>query len=301
MARPLRLGTRGSRLALAQTELVRQRLAAVGCGCELVIIKAEADQRPDAPLVAISGEGIFVKELEAALTAGRIDAAVHSLKDLPTTLGRGLTLGAVLPREDPRDALVARDVKTFEALPQRARVATSSPRRRSQLLHRRPDVQFVEIRGNVDTRLRKLREEGLDALIVAYCGLKRLGLADQVTQVLPTELMLPEPGQGALAVEIRADDAATRKLVSPLNDSATQACIEAERSLLLALGGGCRVPIAALGTITDNKLSLEGGVWSADGQHLVRMKISGSVNQPKELGQHLASQLRQAGADRLLK
>jgi len=262
--RPLVIGTRGSSLALCQAQIVQAKLEErfPDQAFRLQTIKAEADARPDVPLIAMSGEGVFVKELETALLEGRIDLAVHSLKDLPLAIPSGLRLAAILERDEPRDALVSSSGAVFDRLPPGARVGTSSLRRRSQLLSRRHDVQLLDIRGNVDTRLRKLDEGRYDAIVIAACGLIRLGLEERITEYLDFSVMLPEPGQGALAVEARTEDRQTLERLSVLDDPPTRASVEAERAFLQALGGGCRVPIAAYAALRGGTLELE----SAEGK-----------------------------------
>lgn len=301
--RSLVIGTRGSSLAMCQAQIVQTRLEErwPGRAFRLEPITAQADKHPELPLTAMSGEGVFVKELEAALTGGRIDLAVHSLKDLPLELPRGLYLAAVLEREEPRDALVSRSGEPLVRLPKGARVGTSSLRRQSQLRRRRPDVELADIRGNVDTRLRKLDEGRYDAIVVAACGLIRLGLEERITELLDFSDMLPEPGQGALAVETRADDRETLEAVEALEDPMSRACVEAERAFLRALGGGCRVPIAAYASAKGGMLELEGAVIAPDGRAERRGKLTGAITEPVALGERLAAQLASQGAAALLK
>ena len=300
--RPVVIGTRGSSLAMCQAHIVQARLEErfPDRVFTLRTIKAQADKKPELPLIAMEGEGIFVKELEAALLDGRIDLAVHSLKDLPLDLPPALCLAAVLEREEPRDAVVSRSGKPLERLPDGSRIGTSSLRRRSQLLHRRPNLQVLEMRGNVDTRLRKLNEGQYDAIVVAACGLIRLGLETRITEYLNLADMIPEPGQGALAIETRADDAAIRKLTGALEHPETRACIDAERAFLRALGGGCRVPIAAYASFDEGEVKLEGTVVAVDGSAQVRGMLAGSMTEPVALGQRLAAQLISQGAQELL-
>lgn len=263
-------------------------------------IKAQADRNPELSLTAMGGEGVFVKELEAALSEGRIDCAVHSMKDLPLDIPPTLRIAAVLEREEPRDALVSRSGHTFDQLPAGSRIGTSSLRRQSQLLHRRRDLQMLEIRGNVDTRLRKLDEGRYDAIVVAACGLIRLGLEERITERLELSHMLPEPGQGALAIEARADDDDTLKMVRALEDPVSRSCVDAERSFLRALGGGCRVPIAAYASCHDGTLTLDGAVIAPDGHEALRGTLDGPMTEPAALGDRLARQLESQGARRLL-
>jgi len=296
------IGTRASSLAMCQARIVQTTLEErfPGRSFKLQTIKAHADKNPELSLTVMSGEGVFVKELETALHERRIDLAVHSMKDLPLDIPPDLTIAAVLEREEPRDALVSRGGQTYDQLPTRSRVGTSSLRRRSQLLHRRSDVQMLEIRGNVDTRLRKLDEGQYDAIVLAACGLIRLGLEERVTEYLDFSQMLPEPGQGALAVETRAEDAEVREMVRSLDHAMSRSCVEAERAFLRALGGGCRVPIAAYASHHQETLELEGAVIAADGHAQVRGGLTGPMNEPTLLGERLAQQLVAQGAKELL-
>ena len=297
------LGARGSALSLCQARIVQTRLAARFPERTFIVkpIASTGDCHSEASFAALGeGEGIFVKELQAALRSGEIDLAIHSLKDLPVAEPDGLRIAAVLARDDARDALISHDGRSLSDLPAGSRVGTSSPRRRSQLLRLRKDLQLLEIRGNVDTRLRKLQEGGYDAIVLAACGLTRLGLSDRITEHLGPDRMLPEPGQGALCVEARDHDADAATLGDALNDAATRACVEAERSLLAALGGGCRVPIAAHGTIRDGQLSLDAAVTALDGSTQVRDQERGSLEDPAALGQLLANRLISRGALDLL-
>ena len=247
-----------------------------------------------------TGEGIFVKELETALLDGRIDLAVHSLKDLPLAIPKGLVIAAVCEREDASDALVAHGGRLFDALPAGARVGTSSIRRMSQLLHRRRDLVYCGIRGNVDTRLRKLDEGQYDAIVLAACGLIRLGLEEHISEYFPMAQMLPEPGQGALAIEARQDDRELLEWLRQLDHAETRACIEAERAFLGALGGGCRVPIAAFAQLQRGALVLDGAVIAPDGRRLLREQASGDFTAPVALGESLAHRLIALGARELL-
>lgn len=296
------IGARGSALSLRQTEMVRAQLQArfPDVSFEVRAISAKADEHPDVPLAALGGEGVFVKELEARLIRGEIDLAVHSLKDLPLELPQGLAIAAVTKREDPRDALVSRAGCGFEGLPSGARVGTSSLRRRSQLLFLRRDLEFAEIRGNVDTRLRKLAQGRYDAIVLAACGLIRLGLEERISECLPVEQLLPEPGQGALALEARQDDAELSAMLTALDDEPARLCVQAERAFLGGLGGGCRVPIAAYGEMLGSQIRLTGAVIAPDGSRRLRESMTGSADAPEDLGRQLAQQLRDQGADRLL-
>jgi len=295
--RTIRIATRGSRLARWQADLVERLLREryPGNAIEQVIIRTTGDQDQRAPLGSFGGVGVFTREIETALLAGAADLAVHSLKDLPSAQPTGLVIGAVLPREDPRDALVARTARSFAALPHGARVATSSVRRRAQLLHARPDLAVVGIRGNVPTRVRKLAEENLDGVILARAGLVRLGLADVIAEVLSPELMLPAPGQGAIAVEIRDGDEEIAAMVRSFHDEVTGRCVAAERAVMRAFGGGCHVPLGALATAADGVLRIDAVVASPDGAVLVRRSAVGPPDRAESLGERLARELVDAG------
>ncbi len=299
---PLRIGTRGSKLALWQANHIADRLRPLTAGrpVELVEILTSGDRIQDVSLTVLGGQGIFTKEIQRALLDGRVDVAVHSLKDLPTVAFDGLCLAAVPERGPIRDAFVSARHATFDALPTGATVASSSLRRRSQLLHRRPDLRLEEIRGNVDTRLRKLIEQGLDAIILAEAGLVRLGLAEHVRERLDPAWMVPAIGQGALGLECRSDDAVTRELLGGLDDPATHAAVLAERALLRHLGGGCQVPIGGHATLTDGTLTLRGVVLAPDGTERIAADITGSPTDAETLGRTLAEQMLQRGARRLL-
>jgi hydroxymethylbilane synthase len=300
-ASPLRLGTRGSQLALTQTNLVAAALRAAhpGLAVEIVTIRTTGDQRPESLLV-IGGQGAFTHELEQALLDGRVDIAVHSLKDLPSTLAPGLTLAATPPREDVRDTLISRTGAPLAELPPGSRIGTGSRRRAAQLLRHRPDLLIADIRGNVDTRLRKLDEGQYDAILLAAAGLHRLGLQGRRLEYLPTDLLLPAPGQAALGLECRAADETTRALLAPLNDAATFAAITAERALLRAFGTGCRLPIAALGTVQQGRLHLRARILDAAGTVMLEQSGEAPPAEAESLGAHLASLLWQQGAASLL-
>ncbi len=292
--RPLRIGTRGSALARAQADQVIRRLRASDptLPLETVIIRTSGDRGQR------EVRGAFVKELQHALLQGEIDIAVHSLKDLPTDPAPGLRLAAVLEREDPRDALIARNGWTWWALPPGARVGTGSPRRTAQLRAMRPDLTYLPLVGNVDTRLRRLEEGGYDAVVLAMAGLIRLGRAAEVTEIFPLERVLPAPGQGAIAVEVRADDGWAQAIVAPLNHLPTWWAVTAERAFLQALGGGCRVPIAAYGAVQGERLVLEGLVIAPDGAWAVRERIEGPPAEAEALGEALAERVKAKGAMR---
>ena len=301
------IGSRGSKLALWQAEWVQARLRELrpAADVRVEIFKTSGDRLQDVPLAVIGGKGVFTKELEEALLDGRIDIAVHSLKDLPTTLPAGLAITAITEREDPRDALVLpagaqSDEASLQSLPRGATVGTSSLRRQAQLKHLRPDVQLRDLRGNVDTRLRKLDEGQYDAVILASAGLRRLGFAARISASVPVNVMLPAVGQGALGIETRADDAETNALVAMLDDAPTRAACTAERALLRALGGGCQVPIAAHATVSDGRLRLAALVAALDGTQLIRAALEDDVTRAETAGAALAANLRAQGADRLL-
>ena len=300
--RTFRIGTRGSSLAMCQARIVQTLLEErfPGLAFTLHTLSATADRNPELPLTAMSGEGVFVKELESALADQRIDLAVHSLKDLPLDLPESLRIAAVLERDEPRDAVVSRSGQGLDGLPRGSRIGTSSLRRRSQLLRHRSDIEMADIRGNVDTRLRKLDDGRYDAIVVAACGLIRLGLDGRIAECLDFSIMLPEPGQGALAIEARADDADVNDLLRALDDAPTRASVEAERAFLRALGGGCHVPIAAYAAHVGEMLELEGAVVASDGHAQVRGQLSGPVSEPHALGDRLANQLISQGAKELL-
>jgi hydroxymethylbilane synthase len=267
---------------------------------ELVEIQTAGDQVRDVPLPQIGGEGVFTKEIQRALLEDRVDVAVHSLKDLPTVAVAGLFLAAVPTRGPVGDSLVSRRYKSFAALPPGAVVATSSLRRRAQLLHRRPDLCLRSIRGNVETRLLKLTGEGLDALVLAEAGLERLGLGDEVVEVLDLVWMLPAVGQGALGLECRTDDRATIELLERINDACAQQAVLAEREFLRFLGGGCQVPIGALAQCSGQALTLRGAVLDVDGRQRVEGTVVGAVQEAEALGRQLAQQLLAQGAKGLL-
>jgi len=305
------IGSRGSKLALWQSEWVRARLLELRPGAEIRIevIKTSGDVMLNVPLATIGGKGVFTKELEEALLAGEIDLAVHSLKDLPTTLPDTLAITAITEREDARDALVLREGVTdknslLHLLPHSAIVGTSSLRRQAQLKHLRPDVVIKDLRGNIDTRLRKLDEEGYDAIILASAGLRRLGFFEHLINATIAPIshaeMLPAVGQGALGIETRAGDARTHALVSVLDHAPTRAACTAERSLLHALGGGCQVPIAAHAVVNGNALRLEALVAALSGEQVIRDTIEGESDHAARAGETLAARLRARGAETLL-
>ncbi|MCL6517740.1 hydroxymethylbilane synthase [Alicyclobacillus sp.] len=296
----IRVASRQSALALRQTHWVMDRLAAAhpGLSLEVVRVVTRGDRILDVPLADIGGKGLFVSEVEACLLGGRADIAVHSLKDVPTLLSEGMVLGAVPVREDPRDALISRSGLRFSELPPGARVGTSSLRRVAQLKAVRPDLTFVPLRGNIDTRLRKLETEGLDAIVLAAAGLHRMGWADRITEYLEVDVCLPAMGQGLLGIECRAADARVRSLLQPLSDPHATLAARAERALLALLDGGCQVPMAGHARVVDEGVHLTGLVASPDGREVIRAEASGA--DPETVARSVADALRRQGADRLL-
>ncbi len=304
MAR-LRIGSRGSQLALWQANHISALLRARGHEVEVEIIHTTGDKITDVALAMVGtkgglGKGIFTKEIEEALAAGRVDLAVHSLKDLPTELAPGFEIAAITERQDPRDAFCSRKYATVEDLPQGARVGTSSLRRQAQLKAIRPDLDIHPLRGNVDTRLRKLEQGEYDAIILAAAGLKRLGKMQLVKQVIPAEIMCPAAGQGALAIEIRKGDAATRQHLEFLNDPVARAATTCERALLNSLGGGCQVPIGALAEVRNGMLHIDAIVADPDGSKLLRESRDGDLNDPEALGNAVGRTLLGCGGDEIL-
>lgn len=302
MISPLRIGTRGSPLALWQADYVAERLRPLAAPrpVETVKIETSGDLIHDLPLSQIGGDGVFTKEIQRALLMDVVDVAVHSLKDLPTTHVEGLTLGAVPPRGPTGDVFVSRRHACFDDLPHGASVATGSLRRRAQALHRRPDLKLIAIRGNIETRLRKLDDQGLDAIVLARAGLERLGLAAHITEILDAFWMLPAVGQGALGLECRTDDEAVLAMLGPLNDGPTRSAVLAERALLRGLGGGCLVPIGAQGFVVGDKLLLRAAVLAPDGSRRVLDADEGLARDAEEVGRRLAERMLRQGARELL-
>jgi hydroxymethylbilane synthase len=296
------IGTRGSDLALWQAEFVRRSLEPEfpDVEFEIKIIRTTGDEVLDVSLAKIGDKGLFTRQIEAELLAGEIDLAVHSLKDLQTEQPDGLTIGAICTREKPNDVLISRDGKTLDELPQGAQVATGSLRRRSQLLAYRPDLEISDIRGNVPTRFRKFDEAEIDGMILAYAGVERLGLGERISQMIPTEILIPAVGQGSVAVEIRDGDGDVAAIVSRLEDVTTRVCVTAERAFLRRLEGGCQVPIGGYATIENDILTFTGVVGSLDGKRMYRESLSGSANDPESLGLTLAESLLAKGADSVL-
>jgi hydroxymethylbilane synthase len=296
------LGTRGSKLAVHQTEWVQARLQELAPHVTVTLrrIQTSGDKILDVPLAKIGGKGLFVKEIEEALLSGEIDLAVHSMKDVPTALPPGLDLLCIPCREDPRDALISRDRRRFADLPQGAKVGTSSLRRQAQLLQARPDLSILMLRGNLDTRLKKLRDGQFDAIVLAAAGLRRLGWEHEITEYLAPEISLPAIGQGALGIEGRRDDQFVRSLLSGLEHVPTRTMVRAERALLHRLQGGCQVPIAAHATLAGSDVTLEGLVASVDGKEIIRDRVHGTVTDPESIGIQLAERLLAGGGDRIL-
>lgn len=299
----LKIATRQSPLALWQAEHIRARLEAMHADLkvELVTFVTQGDKILDTPLAKIGGKGLFVKELEEALLDGRADLAVHSMKDVPMALPEGLTLAVICEREDPLDAFVSNTYNSFAELPHGAKVGTSSLRRKCQILKQRPDLEIIDLRGNVGTRLSKLDVGLYDAIILASAGLKRLGLADRIRHTLQLEISLPAVGQGALGLECRAADQAVLDLILPLLHDETDICVRAERAFNAYLEGGCQVPIAGYASLNQGQLHIEGRVGSVDGATLLKVELKGTPEQAEQLGETLAQKLLEQGAGDLLK
>jgi hydroxymethylbilane synthase len=298
----LRIGTRGSPLALAQAELVRARLAAAnavpGGGIAIEAIRTTGDLVRDRPLAEIGGKGLFTKEIEEALAAGAVDVAVHSAKDMPTVLPPGLIIAAVLPREDARDVFISRKSKILFDLPSGATVGTASLRRQALVKRLRPDLVVASFRGNVETRLRKLEEGVVDATLLAFAGLRRLGLADVATEVLPIDRFVPAAGQGIVAIEAREDDAATRARLAAIDHSESMAALVAERAFLYVLEGSCRTPIGGHATVVDGRLRFRGLIARPDGSEVFETTREATVADAAAIGADAGSELKsRAGAN----
>ncbi|MHB8172328.1 MAG: hydroxymethylbilane synthase [Thermincolia bacterium] len=303
MAREIIIGTRDSALALWQTYWVMENLQRLNpqYTFKIVEMKTQGDKILDVALAKIGDKGLFTKELEVAMLDREIDLAVHSMKDLPTKLPDGLIIGAICEREEPGDVLISRDGKKLDELPQGARVGTSSLRRRAQLKKYRPDLQIEDLRGNLNTRMKKLESQNLDGIILAAAGVIRLGWADRITQRIPFEVSLPAVGQGSVGIEIRANEPEIEALVKTLEYKDSSVAILAERAMLRKLEGGCQIPIGALGRVKGDQLTLEGVVASLDGKDLIRTSVTGSVDKPDEIGIELADKLLAMGADEILR
>jgi len=298
----IKIGTRGSKLALTQANLVADSLKRTdpGITVEICVIKTSGDIMQDVALTKIGGKGVFVKEIEDALLCGTVDLAVHSMKDVPTEIPAGLTFAAILRREDARDILVSKDNRKMEFMPRGARIGTGSMRRSAQLLAVLPDLAIIPLRGNLETRLKKIETENLQGIILAAAGMKRLGLAGKISQYLPIETMLPAVGQGALGLEVRDGNNDLVEVLAKLNHATTAAEITAERSFLRHLGGGCLLPIAAFGKLEGEKLTLEGLVASPNGDSVIRDKVRGAIAEAEELGKMLAEIIMEKGGEKLL-
>ena len=301
-SKELRIGTRGSQLALFQANWVKDKLARAHplLKVTLIKIKTTGDKIQDAPLAKIGGKGLFVKEIEEALIQKRIDLAVHSIKDVPTELPEGLYLSVITKREDSRDVFISKEGIRLKDLPRGARIGTSSLRRQAQLLHFREDLVMIPLRGNLDTRLKKLKTLKLDGIVLALAGVRRLGLEANITEVIPTEISLPAIGQGALGIETRKGDEKVEETTRFLNDPDSSIAISAERAFLNRLGGGCQVPIAAFGRIGDSTLNLDGMVGTIDGKRLIRHHVEGPIEKAESLGIELAEILFGKGAKEIL-
>lgn len=302
MKKHLRIGTRGSALALAQATLVQQQIQQryPEITVDLEIIKTTGDKIQDVPLAKIGGKGLFTKEIELAILAGEVDLGVHSMKDVPTEVPAGLVIGITTSREDPRDAFISRKYGVLEDVPPGGRIGTGSLRRRAQLLNLHPDLEIVPLRGNVDTRLRKLVEENLDGVILATAGLRRLGRGGEITAIIPADTMVPAIGQGALGLEYRQDDEETRDILAFLDDPATRVAVAAERAFLARLEGGCQVPIAAYAHFNPGELVLDGLIGDLTGSRIFRDQIAGPATEAAALGERLAERLLARGGARIL-
>ena len=298
----IKIGTRGSKLALTQANLVADSFKKIDPGIitDICVIKTSGDIMQDVSLLKIGGKGVFVKEIEDALLCGTVDLAVHSMKDVPTEIPAGLTFAAIMRREDVRDVLVSKNNKKIEFMPRGARIGTGSLRRASQLLAVLPDLAIVSLRGNLETRLKKIETENLQGIILAAAGMKRMGLTEKISQYLPVETMLPAVGQGALGLQIREADHELGKIVAKLNHESTAAEVMAERSFLRHLGGGCLLPIAAFGKLEGDKLTLEGLVAAPNGDSIIRDKVRGAIAEAEELGKKLAEMILEKGGKKLL-
>jgi hydroxymethylbilane synthase len=298
----IKIGTRGSPLALKQANWVKDELAARNpyLSIKLIIIKTTGDRILDCPLSAIGGKGLFVKEIEEALLAERIDLAVHSMKDMPGDLPKGLMVGAVPVREDPRDVFISRDGRLLQEVPQGERIGTSSLRRKAQLLHFRPDLEIIPLRGNLDTRIKKIETEGLAGIILAAAGIHRMGLERQISHYLDLRTSLPAVGQGALALEIREKDTRLKDLLNPINHESTALCTQAERAFLHRLQGGCQVPIAGHAQIKEDQIVLRGLIASLDGKSLFNDQAQGPFSDSTNLGIQLADNLLATGGKEIL-
>ena len=297
----LTIGTRGSKLALWQSNYIKDKVEAItGLPVTLKVIKTTGDKILDVPLAKVGGKGLFTKEIEVELDAGLVDLAVHSMKDVPTELPEGLFIAAMPERVDPRDAIVSGAGYDLETLPEGARLGTSSLRRRSQVMALRPDLKIVDVRGNLDTRMRKAEEGELDAVILAAAGITRVGWADRITHYIPTSQMVSAVGQGAIGVEIREGDEFMRHVCDEIGHPETMECVTAERVVMRRLEGGCQVPIGAYTRYEDGTLTMDAMVGSIDGAHIIRQQLCGDEGQPVELGEAMVERLLELGAHDIL-
>ncbi|MCD4787349.1 MAG: hydroxymethylbilane synthase [Desulfobacterales bacterium] len=302
MKKSIKIGTRGSKLALWQANWVKSALISINpsLSVDLIIIKTKGDKILDVPLAMVGGKGLFVKEIEEALLDGRIDLAVHSMKDMPAEIPHGLCIGAVPERETPNDVLISKNGLLFSELISGSRIGTSSLRRSAQLRHARPDIVILPLRGNLDTRLKKLETENMDATILAAAGVKRLNYESRITEYLDENIMLPAVGQGALCIEIRENDAEIEPIVTALDHQKTRSAVIGERAFSNCLEGGCQVPIAAYGKIEKNIFTLSGLVADIDGKTILKKTLSGPVEQSESIGVKLADSLISMGAKKIL-
>lgn len=300
--RTVKIGSRDSALAMWQTKHVISELEKVTSEYtfEIVPLKTKGDKILDVSLAKVGDKGLFTKELEAAMLDKTTDLAVHSMKDVPTNLVDGLIIGSILKREDPRDVLISPKGYTFQTLPEGAKVGTSSLRRKAQLQNLRPDLKICDVRGNLNTRMRKMHEENFDALILAAAGVIRMGWSDEISEYLPMDISLAAVSQGAIGIEFREDDAEIMALIAKINDEETATCVCAERALLRALEGGCQIPIAAHAVIKNDTLKLNGLVASLDGKRVIKETLSGNKDNAEEIGLELAKKLTALGADEIL-
>jgi len=303
MKQSFRIGTRGSKLALWQANHIRNLLSVNNSDLEIEIqvIKTTGDALLNSPLSEIGGKGVFVKEIEESLLSEKIDIAVHSMKDVPTILPEGLTISAVAKRHDSRDAFISKTGLSLAELPEGSRVGTGSLRRASQLLHHFSGLKIVSIRGNVDTRIRKLREDGeFDAIVLAVAGLERMGLGDEITEIISPDIMLPAPGQGVVAIESRVDDEDTINVLRGINHAETEIAATSERAFLCRLGGDCNVPVGCNATLNGHLISLSGIISSPDGKALIKKDASGPIEDAQQLGEQLAELILQQGGNKIL-
>lgn len=299
----IRIGSRGSPLAMWQANWIKSQLEALhdGLTVEIIQIKTSGDKILDVPLAKIGGKGLFVKEIEEALLRDQIDIAVHSMKDVPVNMPDGLSIPVITQRENPLDALISKNNLKLSDLPQKARVGTGSLRRTAQLLKYRPDLEIVPLRGNINTRIKKLETEGLDAVILATAGLRRMGWQDKITESIDPDILLPAMGQGAIGIEARRFDVEVMELIVPLDDEETHAALDAERAFLKVLEGGCQVPIGDYAVLDNEDLWIRGLVASLDGKEIIQSEKKGNPHQAKDVGESLANELLKQGADKILK